>query len=55
MKIIDGGAIKLQKLDETEVRGLVNGSQLKSYHNSCDLLALKGANTNLYCFLLTDF
>ena len=54
MKIIDG-AVKLQKLDETEVQGLVNGSQLKPYHNSCDLVTLKGANKILCCFLFADF
>ena len=39
MNITDGGAMKLQKLDGTEVQDLVNGSRLKLYHNSCDFVA----------------
>ena len=37
--ITDGGTVKLQKLDGTEVKGLVNGSRLKPYHDSSDLVA----------------
>ena len=34
----NGGVEKLKKLDGTKVRGLVNGSRLKPYYNSCDLV-----------------
>ena len=37
-EMIDGGAVKLEKLDGTEVRGLVNGSRLKPYFHSYDLV-----------------
>ena len=30
-EITDGGAVKLEKLDGTEVRGIINGSWLKRY------------------------
>ena len=36
--ITDGGTVKLQKLDGTEVKGLVNGSRFKPYHDSSDLV-----------------
>ena len=35
-EIIDGGEVKLEKIDGTEVRGLINGSQLKPYFDNCD-------------------
>ena len=35
--ITDGGALKLQNLDGIEVQVFVNGSQMKSYHDSYDL------------------
>ena len=35
-EIIDGGAMKLEKLDGTEVKGLINGSQLKPYFDNYD-------------------
>ena len=35
-EITDGGAVKLEKLDGTEVRGIVNGSRLKPYFDSYD-------------------
>ena len=38
-KITDGGVVKLQKLDGTKFQGLVNGSRLKPYHDSSDLVA----------------
>ena len=34
--ITDTGAVKLQKLDWTPVAGMINGSWLKPYHDSCD-------------------
>ena len=40
-EITYGGAVKLEKLDGTEVKGLVNGIQLKLYFDRCDLVALK--------------
>ena len=33
--------MKLEKLDGTNVRGLVNGSRLKPYYDSCNLVAQK--------------
>ena len=36
-KITDGGALKLQSLDGIEVQVLVNGIQMNSYHDNCDL------------------
>ena len=35
-EITDGGAVKLEKLDGTEVRGLINGSSLKPYFDNYD-------------------
>ena len=35
-EIIDGGATKLEKLDGTEVKGLINGSRLKPYFHNYD-------------------
>ena len=37
-EITDIGAFKLKKLDGTLVGGLINGSQLKLYHDSSDLV-----------------
>ena len=34
--ITDGGAMKLEKLDATEVKGLINGSRLKPYFDNYD-------------------
>ena len=38
-EIIDGGAVKLEKLDGMKVRGLVNGIWLKPYFDNCDWVA----------------
>ena len=38
-EITDGGALKLEKLDGTKVRGMVKGSRLKPYYDSCDVVA----------------
>ena len=38
-EITDGGAVKLEKLDGTEVRGIVNGSRWTPYFDNCDLVA----------------
>ena len=38
-EITDGESVKLEKLDGTEIRGLVNGSRLKPYYDSFDLIA----------------
>ena len=38
-KITEGGTVKLQNLDGTEVQGLMNGSRRKPYHDSSDLVA----------------
>ena len=35
-EIIDGGEVKLEKLDGTEVQGLINGIRLKPYFDNCD-------------------
>ena len=35
-EIIDGGAVKLENLNGTEVRGPVNGSRMKPYFDNCD-------------------
>ena len=34
--ITNGGAMQLKNIDGTLVRGLINGSRLKSYHDSRD-------------------
>ena len=39
-EITDGGAVKLEKFDGIEVRGLINGSQLKPYFDNRDQVAL---------------
>ena len=36
MEITDIAAVKLEKIDGTEVRGLINGSQLKPYFDNYD-------------------
>ena len=33
-EITNGGVVKLEKIDGTEVKGLINGSQLKPYFDS---------------------
>ena len=38
-EIIDEGAMNLKNLDETPVRGLINGIRLKPYHDSKELVA----------------
>ena len=38
IKITKGGAVQLEKLDGTPLKGLVNGSRLKPYQDSCDLV-----------------
>ena len=38
-EITNGGAMKLEKLNRREVRGLVNGNELKPYYDNCDLVA----------------
>ena len=35
-EIVDGGAMKLEKMDGMEVRGHINGSRLKPYFDNCD-------------------
>ena len=37
-EINNGGVVKLEKLDGIEVRGLVNGIQLRPYYDSHDLV-----------------
>ena len=38
-EITDGGAMKLEKLDGTEVRGITNGSWMKTYFDNYDSIA----------------
>ena len=38
IKITKGGAIQLEKLDGTPIKEMVNGSRLKPYQDSHDLL-----------------
>ena len=45
--ITDGGIVKLHKLDGTPVKGLVNGSRLKPYQDSHDLVENKKQKTKL--------
>ena len=35
-EITDGGAVKLEKLDGTKFRGLINGSRLNPYFGNCN-------------------
>ena len=37
--ITKSGTVKLQKLDETSVTGMINNSGLKPYRNDCDVVA----------------
>ena len=37
-EINDGGEVKLEKLDGTEIRGIINGSQLKPYFDKYDYI-----------------
>ena len=38
-EITDGGVVNLEKLDRTELKGLINGIQLKPYFDNHGLVA----------------
>ena len=37
-EITDGGEVKLDNLDGIDIRGLINGSRIEPYLDSCDLV-----------------
>ena len=48
-EITNEGAIKLEKLDGTEVRALINGSRMKPCFDKCDKVASSFKNNIYMC------